>query len=144
MKPLVADASALVEFLLRTETGRRLDESLTDTASDLHVPALCDIEVVAAMRRLVGAGAMGAARAREALSDYGDLPLTRHAHELLVGRIFQLRHNFTAYDATYVALAEGLGGALLTADARLGSAVQAVTDVPLAGVGAIRPPGGPT
>jgi predicted nucleic acid-binding protein len=34
-------------------------------------------------------------------------------------RVWSLRHNFSAYDATYVALAETLDAELLTADRRL-------------------------
>jgi predicted nucleic acid-binding protein len=37
-------------------------------------------------------------------------------------RAYELRANLTAYDASYVALAEGLGCPLLTADARLSRA----------------------
>jgi predicted nucleic acid-binding protein len=36
--------------------------------------------------------------------------------------MWELRDNLTAYDATYVALAEALGYELLTADARLANA----------------------
>ena len=70
-------------------------------------------------------------RAVEALADYLDLPLTRHGHASLVRRVLELRANFSAYDATYIALAEGVYGELLTADDRLARAVEAHTDVPL-------------
>jgi predicted nucleic acid-binding protein len=36
-----------------------------------------------------------------------------------VGRIWELRHNFTAYDAVYIALAEATGSVLYTCDAKL-------------------------
>ena len=58
-------------------------------------------------------------RAQEALQDYLDLPLTRHGHLGLIRRCLELRTSFSAYDATYVALAEGLGADLITADRRL-------------------------
>jgi predicted nucleic acid-binding protein len=40
----------------------------------------------------------------------------------ILDRVWQLRDNLSAYDATYVALAEQLGCALLTADQRLAGA----------------------
>lgn len=63
-------------------------------------------------------------RALDAVEDYLDLPLTIHGHRTLVHRIVALRENFSAYDATYVALAERLGAALVTADQALIRAVR--------------------
>jgi len=65
--------------------------------------------------------------AARALIDLSDLAAERHGHEPYLGRVWQLRHNVTAYDAVYVALAEALGVPLLTCDARLGRAP--LTDV---------------
>lgn len=98
----------------------------------LHVPALCDIELAAALRRAVLAGLVRYARAREALADYLDLPLTRHGHQALLPRVLELRQNLSAYDAAYVSLAERLRGSLATADEALARAVQRHTAVPLA------------
>ncbi len=63
-------------------------------------------------------------RAVEVLEDYLDLPLVRHGHQALLGRVVQLGSNFSAYDAAYVALAEQLKGELLTADDALARAVR--------------------
>ena len=64
-----------------------------------------------------------AARAAEmALDDFRALDLQRHAHEPLLERVWELRKNLTAYDAVYVALAEGLRAPLVTCDARLAHA----------------------
>ena len=92
--------------------------------ADLHVPALCVVEVSAALRRALLAGAMDERRALDAVDDYLDLPLTTHGHGALIRRILALRQNFSAYDATYVALAERIGAALLTADRALLRAVH--------------------
>lgn len=92
---------------------------LTATDTDLHVPALCDVEVTAALRRALLGRRLTERRARQALDDYRDLPLTRHGHETLLYRVLALRDNLSSYDATYVALAERLGAALLTADGPL-------------------------
>ena len=58
----------------------------------------------------------------EGLQDYLDLPITRHPHEPLLWRIWDLRDNLGAYDAIYVALAESLGATLLTCDAKIAAA----------------------
>jgi predicted nucleic acid-binding protein len=83
------------------------------------VPALCDVEVAAGLRRGVLRGAVSEERVVQAIEDYIDLPIARHGHQGLLGHILGLRENFSAYDATYVALTEQLGGELLTADERL-------------------------
>lgn len=90
--------------------------------AELHTPALCDVEVASALRRLLRSGSLDDARAAEAIDDYLALPLERHGHEALLSRVLELRENFSAYDATYVALAERLGASLLTADAALARA----------------------
>lgn len=96
---------------------------------DLHAPALCDVELTAVLRRGLLAGRLGSARARAVLADHLDLPLVRHGHRRLLPRILELRENFSAYDAVYVALAEGLGAALLTADRALARAARRHTGV---------------
>lgn len=118
------DASALVEYLLRTETSRRTDIGLWLAKADLHVPALCDVEVASAFRRAMLQGKLSSHRAREAVQDLQDLPLTRHGHLALLPRVLELRNNFSAHDATYVALAEWLEAVLMTGDRPLGRAVQ--------------------
>lgn len=93
------------------------------------MPALCDIEVAAAMRRAVRRGLVSTQRSSEAIDDYLDLPLTRHGHQSLLPRILELKDNFSAYDATYVALAERLGASLLTGDQHLVRAANTHTDL---------------
>lgn len=89
-----------------------------------HVPALCDVEVVAALRRARRTRRIDDGRLHEALGDYLALALTRHGHEPLLERILALRENFSAYDAAYVTLAEQLGAELLTADRPLARAAR--------------------
>lgn len=131
MTLIVADASAIVEFLLGTSIGAVVTETITRAETDLHVPALCDVEVTAALRRGLADRRLTETRAREAVTDYLDLPLTRHGHTVFLPRLLELRANFTVYDATYVALAEQLNAALLTADRRLERAARAHLDLEL-------------
>lgn len=92
--------------------------------SVLMVPHLCDVEVLSALRKAVRLGHATEDRAEKTLALYLELPLRRVPHTHLLGRAFQLRANFTAYDAVYVALAEGLHASLVTADARLARAAR--------------------
>ena len=63
-----------------------------------------------------------ASRAEEALSDLLVIDVVRHPHYALIGRIWQLRENLTVYDASYIALAEGLAAVVVTCDVPLGGA----------------------
>jgi predicted nucleic acid-binding protein len=82
------------------------------------MPLLLDVEILSALRRVVAADDASSARAGEAVADLLDLPIERYAHHALTPRMWELRENFSAYDATWVALAEA-GVPLLTADAGL-------------------------
>ncbi|HEY2385213.1 MAG TPA: type II toxin-antitoxin system VapC family toxin [Terriglobia bacterium] len=70
-------------------------------------------------------------RAAEALQDYEDLPLRLNTHRPFLKRVWELRNNFSAYDAAYVVLAEQLKAEFLTADNRLARSVRAHTSVRL-------------
>jgi predicted nucleic acid-binding protein len=97
---------------------------LRQADADLRVPALCDVEVAAGLRRALLHDRLSVQRADQALAHYQLLPLTRHGHQGLLPRVLGLHANFSAYDACYVALAELLGAELLTADERLSRAVR--------------------
>ena len=116
---MVVDASAVVEVLLQTEAGRRIEERLFAPDETLHVPHLIDIEVAHALRRAWQRGFIDEVRAGEAIDDLAAWAFIRYPHDLFLPRIWTLRHNVTAYDAVYVALAEALEVTLLTCDARL-------------------------
>lgn len=72
---------------------------------------------------------ISSARAQQLIRDYVDLPVSRHGHLTLLARILELRDRLSAYDATYVALAEALGASLLTADKSLANAVRGAADI---------------
>lgn len=116
---IVLDASAALELLLNTGRGARVAERIAPARESLHAPHLIDLEVAQVLRRAESRGRISAARAGEALLDLRALDLERYAHDLFLGRIWELRANASAYDAAYLALAEVLDAPLLTADARL-------------------------
>ena len=119
---IVVDASALLEFLLQTPRGRRVETRLFRDEDELHAPHLADVEVTQALRRLVRAGEVSPGRAAEAIADLTDLDMFRHPHFDLLDRAWKLRENITAYDAMYVALAEALDAFIVTCDAALANA----------------------
>ena len=129
---LVIDASAATELLLGRAPASVIADHVAEHGYDLHAPHLIDVEVLSAVRRLVASGDASAERADAVVIDLLDLPLARYPHDILLPRIWALRDNLSAYDAAYVALAEGLaddGVPLLTTDARLAGAVRAHTDL---------------
>jgi len=113
----VVDASAAVSALVNAGPAR---QALSE--EHVHVPHLIDPEVANALRRGVTDSRIKPGDAWMALDRWRRLGITRYAVVHLLERVWELRENLTAYDASYVALAESLGCALLTADARLGRA----------------------
>ena len=125
---LVIDASAVIAQLVGGEAAANIEYHTGYGAEDLHAPHVVDVEVLNVLRRTHGSRA----ETQEMVSDFLDLPIERYPHTLLVPRIWELRHNFTAFDAAYVGLAEALaddGVPLLTSDARLAKAARKHTDV---------------
>lgn len=119
---IVLDASATVDWLLQTSAGRHIEHRMYSARESLHAPHILDLEVAQVLRRLVREGMIPANRADEAVRDLLDLRLTRYPHFMLLPRVWQLRHNLSAYDAAYVGLAEKLGAPLITRDGRLAAA----------------------
>ena len=116
---IVLDASAAVDWMLQTAAGLRIEKRIYARNEALHAPHLLDLEVGQVLRRLVREAVISARRADEAIEDLVDLRVTRYPHFVFLPRIWQLRHNLSAYDAAYVVLAEKLGATLVTRDARL-------------------------
>jgi predicted nucleic acid-binding protein len=119
---IVLDASAAVDWLLQTPAGQQIEKRIYSRNESLHAPHLLDVEVAQVLRRLVREAAVSAQRAEDATQDLADLRVTRYPHFVFLSRIWQLRHNLSAYDAAYVVLAENLSATLVTRDARLASA----------------------
>jgi predicted nucleic acid-binding protein len=121
---IVVDASALLEVLLRTPRGEAIEARFFDGSGQLHSPHLLDIEVAQVIRRFAMIGEIDEPRAQAALDDVVDLPIQRHPHGFLLRRVWELRANFTAHDAVYVALAETLEATFMTHDRRLATAAR--------------------
>lgn len=128
---IVLDASAVVELVLVSRTGRLVATRIDDPSETLHVPHLLAVEVGQVLRRLVAAGQLDEERAVDARQDVIDLDAERYAHEPLLERAWELRGNLTTYDAVYAALAEHLGATLLTLDERLANAPGVGAEVEL-------------
>jgi predicted nucleic acid-binding protein len=130
---LVLDASAVAELLLGRAGARSVGQQITEHDFDLHAPHLLDVELLSVLRRIVTAGEATPERAEEALDDLLALPLERYPHDVLVRRAWEHRDNFSAYDATYLALAEALPHAapILTADGRFARAAETHAGVPV-------------
>jgi predicted nucleic acid-binding protein len=118
---IVIDSSALINALVYPRPSRELRQRL-DGAESVHAPHLLDLELLHVLRRLVRAGKLSDDRADDVRRDVATLAMSRYPHEGLVDRVWALRHNFTAYDAAYIALSEMLGMPLVTSDTRIASA----------------------
>lgn len=113
---IVIDASAMVEALI----GRDVDVELLDAlAGEISAPHVLDIEVLSALRGLLLGGRIDAAAAEEARRNHVDFTIARYETRPLADRVWQLRHQYTSYDASYVVLAEALDAPLYTCDAKL-------------------------
>ncbi|HEY5117019.1 MAG TPA: type II toxin-antitoxin system VapC family toxin [Nakamurella sp.] len=125
---IVLDASAAVSALLNDGEARRIM-----AIESVHVPHLIDAEVASGLRRHARSGSVAPAAARAALEAWRRAGVQRYPIPGLLERMWELRENVTSYDACYVALAEGLRCALVTADTQLARATGlrcAVTVVP--------------
>lgn len=130
MGALVVDASAVAALLLSGDDGAWVADVVA--GADLVAPALLPFEVTNVIRRHELTGAVSPAEAALAHADLLDLPIDLVAHAPVAARTWELRHNLSAYDASYVAVAEAYGVALVTLDRRLSEApgVTCETHVP--------------
>jgi predicted nucleic acid-binding protein len=111
---IVVDASLLIDAARGTPRV-----TLVMSGIDMHAPATIDVEVLHGLRRAMFVGRVNEEQVESAITMLRDAPITRHWIKPYLDRIWALRHNITAYDAAYVALAESLGYPLLTRDRRL-------------------------
>ena len=125
---LVVDASVVATAVADGgDDGRRYRQRLR--GEQLAAPDLLRVEVLSVLRRQARLGELAAAQVAAAVDDLLDLELDVYPTGPLLRRVWELRDNVTAYDACYVALAEALDCALLTADARLSRASGPICEV---------------
>ena len=119
---IIVDASVLANAIADDRADGDRARSEMRSAGDLAAPDLVDVDTVAVLRRRWLAGSLTARRFRTGIEDLEVLELERYPTLPLMRRAYELRHNLTAYDASYIALAELLSCDLLTADRRLAAA----------------------
>ena len=116
---IVIDASAVIELLLRTKRGEKVEARALTPDEQMHAPHLLDVEITQVLRRLVQLKEISPLRGQQALDDYVALNIKRATHVDLLPRMWDLRESITAYDAAYVAFAEALDAPLVTCDGKL-------------------------
>jgi predicted nucleic acid-binding protein len=119
---IVIDASVLANVVGDDGPAGRAARTRIAVASQWAAPDLVDVETVSVLRNRWRAGDLTARRFRSTVVDLLALPIVRFPTGPLMIRAYELRSNLTPYDATYVALAEGLSCQLVSADARLARA----------------------
>ena len=118
---VVMDASAVVAMI--ADDGPRGEWATAQaTGARLAAPHLMPFEAGNILRRQVLAGILDSSAATLAHGDLLAMPFELCPYSVLAGRAWSLRGNLTMYDASYVALAELLGGTLVTLDGRIARA----------------------
>jgi predicted nucleic acid-binding protein len=125
---IVADNSLIVYVLLEGKGNDLLRRRLTAPRT-LHAPSLIDYEFGNSLRGLLLGGKVTESDADAARADFADLPIRRYPGSVTSDRCWALRHDFNAYDAAYIALAELLSAPLLTGDMKLLGAHHAAVEV---------------
>lgn len=118
---VVVDASVLAPVVADSgRDGQRFRHRLR--GETIVGPDLLRIEVTSVLRRHANIGRLTSEQADDAISDLLAFPIMVFPTAPFLRRVWELRPNLTAYDGCYVALAEAVDSALLTADHRLAHA----------------------
>jgi len=118
---VVLDASALVAGLAESRPEGRWAESII-AVGNLVAPEFVLAEATNSLRRLELAGELSSSQADAGRRDVLRVNLELYDFAPFTDRVWELRHNLSSYDATYVALAEWLACPLVTLDIRLSRA----------------------
>ena len=119
MSLAVVDASVLAAFYAADDRRHSRVVDRLKVGDALLAPAHLDAEVVSALRGMARTNLRLEQLVPRALTHLAGFPIRRMPLAPLLDRIWELRHNITAYDAAYVALAEMLDAVLITCDAKL-------------------------
>ncbi len=126
---IVLDASVVVELLIDGPLADSIRTVMADDSGEALVPHLLDVEAISALCSLLAGNRIDQSQCKQMLVKLGNFPAERMEHIALLPRIWELRHNFTAYDATYIALAEAMGATFLTCDRNLRKGHRAIVKV---------------
>jgi predicted nucleic acid-binding protein len=126
----VVDASALVEVVTATPTGRALGRRLQGAV--VAAPDIIDVEAASALRRQHQWGGLDAGGLGAALDLVADWPGRRFPTRHLVRVSRRWWGNVSADDSLYLAVAHATGASVLTCDGRLSRAPR--TGVPVENV----------
>lgn len=122
MSLAVIGASVLAVFYVADDPRHAFVVERLKVGDALFAPAHLDAEIVSALRGMARSNPGPEKVVPRALTHLAGFPIRRMPLPPLLDRMWELRHNITAYDAAYVALAERLQAALITCDARLAAA----------------------
>jgi hypothetical protein len=89
----------VLEVLLRSRIGLEIEKRIFAPRETLFAPHLLDLEVAQVLRRYCASGEIDSKRGKEAIEDLKDLPINRYQHGIFLNRVWELRHNMTAFDA---------------------------------------------
>ena len=128
---IVIDASLVVDIITAKIDNSVIDDLLQLGLGQIAAPYLLDVEVIQALRKLELLNKASENECSTALALFQSLPITRKEHTPLIARISELRKNMTAYDATYVALAEKLNAELWTSDAKFSNTQTHIAKIKL-------------
>lgn len=115
---IVVDASLVIDLMLATPSSEALSDRIIECGHALAAPEIVELEILQVLKRLECAGRIDQTRVGAAFATFDELRIERFSHAGLRDRIWSLRHNLTAYDAAYFALAELLEAPLWTRDAK--------------------------
>ncbi|MFB6490748.1 MAG: type II toxin-antitoxin system VapC family toxin [Thermoproteus sp. AZ2] len=128
---LVVDTSALAALYIPEQLSGFIRRTIEESR-ELHFLDLAYYEFANVLRKRVGRGELGPAKAEEILREGLELLSISVVHraEEVVAEAYNiaLSHNITVYDAALIAVAEKIGGKVLTADLAL---LRAVRGTPL-------------
>ncbi len=122
MSLAVVDASVLAVFYAADDSRYAVVVQRLKAGDALFAPAHLDVEVVSALRGMARGNQALDRVVPMALAHLASFPIRRMSLPPLLERMWDLRNSVTAYDAAYIALAERLGGVLITCDTKLANA----------------------
>ena len=129
---LVIDASAAVDALLEDNPkGEAVAHRIRDCV--LIAPTMFAFEVTNVIRRRLSARILSPEAAQLAWIGLNELDVELWQWATIANRVWRLRGSLSAYDASYIALAEVMNCPLVTTDARLAAMAPSTCQVELVG-----------